>query len=155
MEKNIENAEEKVESVGVEPEDIEQILEGAGERTVSTEEKTAAETAPSQNEGKKRDDRENISRTRIAGWMELAAAFILTVLSVGLFFNTRGTRLLYVSVATGRVSRYYYFFLLAALIFLMMGVFTLKFCRRKEKENLLERDEEAGKKHCETEKNTV
>ena len=200
MEKNIEDAEEKVESVGVEPEDMEQILEGAGERAVSTEgkaesiketaapsegktedieekgmsaeektedteeretsaeektedteeretsaeKKAAVENALPQNEGEKQDGKKKISRAKITGYMELAAAFILALLSGGLFFNTRGTRLLYVSVATGRVSRYYCFFLLAALISLMMGVFTLKFCRREEKENLLGRDEKVG-----------
>ena len=36
MEKNIEDVEEKVESVGVEPEDREQLLEGAGEQAAST-----------------------------------------------------------------------------------------------------------------------
>ena len=122
-------------------------MEDTEEKGTSAKEKAAAENALPQKEGKKRDGKKKISRTKIAGGLELAAAFILTLLSGGLFLNTRGTRLLYASVATGHVSRYYYFFILAAVIFLMMGVFTLKFCRREGKENLMEKDEKVRGKH--------
>lgn len=51
---------------------------------------------------------------------------ILLLISAGLFLNTRGTRLLYVSVATGRISRYYWILLVAAVILGVMGLVTLK-----------------------------
>lgn len=67
-----------------------------------------------------------LSRKKVAGFMQLAAAFILLILSVRLFLNTRGTRLLYVSVTVGRVSRFYWIFLAAAFILLLTGALTLR-----------------------------
>ena len=113
----------------------------------------ATEKASAKDVGKKRDGKNKINSEKVVGSMELAAAFILVVLSGWLFFNTRGTRLLYVSVATGWVSRYYWVFLAAAVIFLAVGVFTLGFrCRaegnvlQKEKGNLPGKDKEAEEK---------
>lgn len=160
-EKKIKNADKKLESAGVEPGDMEKTLHTdktseseekkaacAEKKSESTEEvptsvgevsapaeEAAAEKASTKNAGNKEAGKNKISSKKIAGRMELAAAFILAVLSGWLFFNTRGTRLLYVSVTTGRVSRYYWIFLAAALIFLVIGVFTLRFRPREEKEN--------------------
>lgn len=160
-EKKIKNADKKLESAGVEPGDMEKTLytyktseseekkaacaekkaESRGEVTISVGEvsahagEVATEKIYAKDVGKKRDGKNKISRKKIAGGVELAAAFILAVMSGWLFSNTRGTRLLYVSVTTGRVSRYYWIFLAAALIFLAIGVFTLRFRPREEKEN--------------------
>lgn len=154
-EKKIENAEEKPESAGVEPGDTEKTSEGEEKKEACTEKdsesteevpvhagEAATEKISAKAAGKKRDRKNKISRKKIAGGVELAAAFILAVLSVWLFFNTRGTRLLYISVTLGRISRYYWVFLAAALIFLAIGLFTLRSRRREEKKKLLERDKE-------------
>lgn len=132
---------------------MEDKLEAAEKQSESTGEapvhagEAAVEKASAKDAGKKRDRKNRINRKKIAGGMELAAAFILTVVSGWLFFNTRGTRLLYVSVTTGRVSRYYWIFLAAAVILLAAGVFTLRLGRREgcnvlqeEKGNLPEKD---------------
>lgn len=109
---------------------------------------TVTEKASAKDVEKKQDGKNKINSKKIAGGVELAAAFILAVLSGWLFFNTRGTRLLYISVTTGRVSRYYWVFLAAAVIFLAIGVFTLRPRRREGKEDvkeiLLERDGNAS-----------
>lgn len=69
-------------------------------------------------------------RKKTAGYVEVAAAFLLVLLSMWLFWNTRGTRLLYVSVMVGRVSRYYWIFLFAAVIIGVIGLGSLRSFRK-------------------------
>lgn len=113
--------EEKLIAVDTEPENAEEKTEIVEEGSESTEEVVADKT---DNESK--DKKGKVSWRKIAACMELAVALMLITLSGWLFWNTRGTRLLYVSVATGRVSRYYWLFLAIAAIFLLLGVITLK-----------------------------
>ena len=100
---------------------MEEKIEIAGEGTESIEGAVADKT---DNESK--DKKGKVSWRNIAGCMELAGALMLITLSAWLFWNTKGTRLLHVSVAAGRVSRYYGISLAIAAIFLLLGIITLK-----------------------------
>ena len=75
------------------------------------------------------------SRKKTAGYVEVAAAFLLILLSIWLFWNTRGTRLLYVSVMVGRVSRYYWIFLFAAVVIGVIGLVSLRSSRNGTRQN--------------------
>lgn len=81
--------------------------------TDSTEEEPAAP----KNEGKKRI---------LWGILELTAAALIFIISFYLFLNTRGTKLLFVSVTFGRICRYYWIGLLAAIILGLVGWITIR-----------------------------
>ena len=101
------------------------------------------EAAADKKEGKSKDAKRHGSRRKIAGFAELAVAFLLIVLSAWLFINTRGTRLLYVSVTTGRVSRYYWVFAATAAIVAALGLATLRRCRMEDGKMLPKKDKKA------------
>lgn len=82
---------------------------------------SAIEPAAPKNEGKK---------MRLWGILELTAAALIFVISVYLFLNTRGTKLLFVSVTFGRICRYYWIGLLAAIILGLVGWITLRWHSR-------------------------
>ncbi|MCM1025423.1 MAG: hypothetical protein NC432_03250 [Roseburia sp.] len=101
--------------------------EAAEEKTGDTEDKPeeATEEQAENPESKGTKGKRKVGRI-IAGALELAAALALTVLAGWLFRNTTGVRLLYVSVALGRVSRYYWIAMVAAVVFLAAGIVTIK-----------------------------
>lgn len=149
-EEKAESAEERPESAGEKPESTEKKPESAEERLESKEEKPEstgeAETEKAVADGEKdgKDEKKSINKKRIAGYVELTAAFILAALSVWMFINTRGTRLLYVSVTTGRISRYYWIFLAIAVIFAALGLITLKGQRREGRKNQSKKGEKTS-----------
>lgn len=132
------------ESIAEEPETARENPAGerdAAEESTVEEPETTAKAAIAKEEKDHKGSQGNegtAGRKKIAGWVELAVSCILAALSVWLFLNTRGTRLLYVSVATGCISRYYWGFLAAAAVFVMFGAVTLKRVHRKERKNLPE-----------------
>lgn len=120
-----ERLEEKRESIEAELESAKEQSEAAEVGVGNTEEAVADKT-----DNISKNEKNRTSRKKIAGYVELASAIILIILSVGLFLNTRGTRLLYVSVTAGRVSRYYWIFFLAAVVLGVIGLVTLRsLCR--------------------------
>ena len=132
-ESKIESADERAEDTGGQIESGDKEAESTGEKPGNAEEGSECvknTVAEGGTEAKSADIKSRGKRKKIAGFMELAIAFLLTALSAWLFLNTRGTRLLYVSVATGRVSRYYWIFLLAAVVIGVIGLVTLKSSRR-------------------------
>ena len=132
-ESKIESADERAEDTGGQIESGDKEAESTGEKPGNAEEGSECvknTVAEGGTEAKSADIKSRRKRKKIAGFMELAIAFLLTALSAWLFLNTRGTRLLYVSVATGRVSRYYWIFLLAAVVIGVIGLVTLKSSRR-------------------------
>jgi len=138
--------EEKLESIEAGTESAKQELEGAGTESESIKQESGPESAEarpdSESAGTKSeitDDKEirkesKFSKKKIAGYIQLASALILIILSVRLFWNTRGTRLLYVSVAIGRISRYYWIFLAVGFILLLTGMITLRRSPKKRSE---------------------
>lgn len=104
------------------------------------EQERIGKTAPDKTNHKRKDKKnrkaksidmdDKTSRKKTAGYVEVAAAFLLILLSIWLFWNTRGTRLLYVSVMVGRVSRYYWIFLFAAVVIGVIGLVSLRSCRK-------------------------
>lgn len=145
----LEAAEEKPENVNEEPESMEENPESTREMPHPVEEGTAStgEAAAEKTDNGSQDDKKQGRRKKIMGIAELTAAFFLTALSAWLFINTRGTRLLYVSVATGRVSRYYWIFFAIAAIFAVLGLITLKGFRREDRRDLPGSDKEARKEN--------
>lgn len=119
------------------------------EKRDSVEERSEAqstgEAAADKTDNKSRDEKKQAHRKKMTGIAELAIAFFLIALSAWLFINTRGTRLLYVSVATGRISRYYWVFFVIAAMFTILGLVMLKSSRRKGRENLPEKDKQTCK----------
>lgn len=128
---------------------VEEKLENMEEKPGSAEERSEAqstgEAAADKTDNKSKDEKKQAHRKKMTGIAELAIAFLLIALSAWLFINTRGTRLLYVSVATGRISRYYWVFFEIAAMFTILGLVTLKSSRRKGRENLPEKDKQTRK----------
>lgn len=128
---------------------VEEKLENMEEKPGSAEERSEAqstgEAAADKTDNKSKDEKKQAHRKKMTGIAELAIAFLLIALSAWLFINTRGTRLLYVSVATGRISRYYWVFFVIAAMFTILGLVTLKSSRRKGRENLPEKDKQTRK----------
>lgn len=91
-------------------------------RAASADADSAETTSPAEPSPKKNVDKKRMIR----GTLELAATALILAFSVYLFYNTRGTRLLFVDVAFGRICRYYWIGLLAAIILGLMGLLTLK-----------------------------
>lgn len=140
-------AEEKPENVNEEPESMEENLESTKETSYSVEEgpESTREAAAEKTNNRSQDENKQRSRKKITGFIELAVAFLLIALSAWLCVNTWGTRLLYVSVTTGRASRYYWVSFAIAAIFTVLGLTTLKSCHRENRKDLLENDKKARK----------
>lgn len=153
-EEKLERVAEKPERIaGESPEEKSERVEGSPEspkeKLASKEEKPAAEGAEEavadKSDHESKGEGKPGLRKKIIGIAELTAAFLLIALSVWLFINTRGTRLLYVSVTTGRISRYYGVPFVMAAMLMMLGLITLKSCRRKDKKGLPETEEKVPK----------
>ena len=147
MEEKLEGTEEKLAGTRESSEGTEEKTAGAEGKPESTEKRSGAESTgevptTDKTENKSKGDKKQRSRKKITGIVELAVAFLLIALSAWLFINTRGTRLLYVSVTTGRVSRYYWVFFSIAAMFTVLGLITLKSSRKKGRENLPEKDKQ-------------
>ncbi len=123
-ETKLQSTKQEVRSTEAKPEAEE--IEAECEKAEKTSELGSSKAKPEGTGDNGKRKKGKLSRKKIAGYMQLAAAFILIVISVRLFLNTRGTRLLYVSVATGRVSRFYWIFSAAALILILTGAVTLR-----------------------------
>lgn len=152
MEEKPEGTEEKSAGTRESSEGIEEKPAGAEEKPESTEKRSGAESteevpAADKTENKSKGEKKPGSRKKVTGIVELAVAFLLIALSAWLFINTRGTKLLYVSVATGRISRYYWVFFVIAAMFTILGLVTLKSSRRKDGENLPENDKQTRKEY--------
>lgn len=74
-------------------------------------------------------------RGKVIGCLEEMAAIGLAVLGACMFYNTRGTRLLYVDVAFGRICRFYWIALAGALVFFAVGIYTIKRSRKEVKKH--------------------
>ena len=142
-----EGTEEKSAGARESSEGTEEKTAGAEEKPESTEKRSGTEStgevpAADKTENKSKGEKKQGSRKKITGIVELAVAILLIMLSAWLFINTRGTRLLYVSVTTGRVSRYYWVFFSIAAMFTVLGLITLKSSRKKGREDLPEKDKQ-------------
>lgn len=71
------------------------------------------------------------------GYLSLLAAILLLALGIWFFYNTLGSRLLFISVFWGRLSRYYWILWLAGLVLGIAGSIILKCNPRKKKEKRL------------------
>ena len=74
-------------------------------------------------------------RGKVIGCLEEMAAIGLAVLGGCMFYNTRGTRLLHVDVAFGRICRFYWIALAGALVFFAVGLYTIKRSRKEVKKH--------------------
>lgn len=72
---------------------------------------------------------------KFLGVLELLAAVALLALAGWMFYNTRGTRLLYVDVDFGRMCKYYWAPAAGALVFFAVGLYTLKRAGREVKKD--------------------
>ncbi len=72
---------------------------------------------------------------RIWGYLAILAAVGLAVLGGWMFYNTQGTRLLYVDVTFGRICKYYWIAFIAMLVFFAVGLYTLKRSRKEVKKD--------------------
>ncbi len=79
----------------------------------------AGEAAPAPSKGKN-------TKRKVLGCLEALAAMGLAAFGGWMFWQTRGTRLLYVDVAFGRICRYYWIALMGALVFFAVSLYTLR-----------------------------
>lgn len=76
----------------------------------------------------------NLKRRAFA-CLEILASVLLAVLGGWMYYHTRGVRLLYVSVAFGRICKYYWIPFIGALVFFAVGFYTLKRLRKEVKKD--------------------